>query len=298
MQLYAKESKNALVFAGRASKHTDYICVECSQHVRLRSGIHRQPHFYHLRPNASCNQHGKSMTHLMVQCHLQTLLPPHEAQLECRFASISRVADVAWHSRKIIFEIQCSQITAAEISARNDDYVSLGFQVIWILHDNRFNQWRISAAEHTLRDRPHYFTNINSEGKGIIYEQLSIAVRGVRKERSIKLPVDLSVIQETLHLPDSSLYALPKMVLRKIESYPLNFGGDTVHHCMEHVKEGAPLSEYLQSLAEMEFRWQDAIERQSLSSMPLGSFIILVCKRLIVEPYCAVLRLLLEKACR
>jgi competence protein CoiA len=298
MQLYAKESKNTLIFAGQAVKHKDYTCVECSQCVRLRSGLHRQPHFYHLRPNASCTQHGKSMTHLMLQCHLQKLLPHDDIQLECRFAAIGRIADVAWHSQKIIFEIQCSPITAEEINARNSDYASLGFQVIWILHDNRFNQWRISAAEHALTDQPHYFTNMDSKGKGIIYEQLSIAIHGIRKERSIKLPVNLAALQQTSGIPDDNLSSLPKMVLKKIGSSPMNFAGDTVHHCLEHIKKGAPLTEYLQNLVNMELRWQDAFATQNLSSMPLASFIILLCKRVIVDPYRALIRLLLEKACR
>jgi competence protein CoiA len=299
MQLYAKESQNSLIFATKALKHVDYTCIECSQTVRLRSGIHRQPHFYHLRPNESCNQHGKSMTHLMLQCHLQTLLPINEAQLECRFASINRIADVAWHAKKIIFEIQCSPITATEVLARNADYLSLGFQVIWILHDSRFNQWRMSAAEHALEEHPYYFTNMNSEGKGIIYEQLAINHQGIRKERAIQQLVNLASPQEPWNISidlDSTL--IPKMALKRIQPYQIYFEGDAAHHCIKHFTEENSLTPYLESLNEIELRWLHLFDTETLSSMPLTNFLKLFCKRLLIEPYCAVMRLLLEKACK
>lgn len=299
MQLYARESKDNLIYAGRAFKHIDYACIECSQPVRLRSGTHRQAHFYHLRPNASCNQHGKSMTHLMLQCHLKKLLPPNEADLEYRFTSIGRIADVAWHKQKLIFEVQCSPISPEEIAARNQDYASLGFRVIWILHDNRFNQWRISAAEYALAEWIHFYTDMNSEGRGLIYEQLYVAYNGIRKERAPKLPINVSVIQST---PDISAThfekALPKIALKKIYASPLHFEGDTVYHCIKYFTQDSSLTEYLKSLSEMESRWESALIPKSLSSMSLGSFIKLVWRRLIVEPYSAVLRLLLERACR
>ncbi len=105
MQLCALDSKNALIFADKAQKQTDYICSKCDQKVRLRSGMHRHAHFFHITPNRSCRLNGKGMEHIMVQRHLIELLPEGEAELECRFSEIGRIGDVAWHSAKLIFEI-------------------------------------------------------------------------------------------------------------------------------------------------------------------------------------------------
>ena len=51
-----------------------------------------------------------------------------------------------------MFEIQCSPITAREIEERNSDYQSLGYQVIWILHDSLYNKGRLTAAEYFLQE--------------------------------------------------------------------------------------------------------------------------------------------------
>ena len=39
MQLYALNRNQQIISADSADKHTDYICLECKEIVRLRSGI-------------------------------------------------------------------------------------------------------------------------------------------------------------------------------------------------------------------------------------------------------------------
>ena len=79
---------------------------------------------------------GKGLVHLSVQNRILEMLPPNEADMEVRFDTIGRIADVAWTSQKIVFEVQCATITAEEVMERNPSYASVGYDVVWILHSN------------------------------------------------------------------------------------------------------------------------------------------------------------------
>ena len=192
MQLYAHDSRDSLVFSCNAEKHINYFCLECRSIVRVREGVYRQPHFYHLKLTHQCSQNAKSLTHIRLQIYLKELMPDEDVYLEHRFLEIKRIADVAWHSKKIIFEIQCSPLSKEEMQARTKDYYSLGYEVVFILHDKRFNQRRLSAVEMGLLDQTHYYTNMNQAGNGMIYDQWQFIERGQRKSSLPPLPVDLS----------------------------------------------------------------------------------------------------------
>ena len=90
-----------------------------------------------------------SSSHLAIQKVLSKSLPG--SRLEHRFPSIGRVADVVYFPKKIIFEVQCSPISLKEVQKRNRDYLSLGFTVIWILHDRHYNKKTLSLAERACR---------------------------------------------------------------------------------------------------------------------------------------------------
>jgi len=192
MQLYACDSNNRLTTADSAQKGVDYRCPECAGVVRVRKGSHKQPHFFHLTHNRNCRQSGKSAVHLAIQNHLLNILPKGEVSLECRFPEKGRIADVVWMPKRLIFEVQCSPISAEEVASRNSDYSQLGFQVVWLFHDFRFNSWRVTAAENSLWNRPFYYTNMNAKGEGIIYDQTCKIHQGVRRKRSQKSRVDLT----------------------------------------------------------------------------------------------------------
>lgn len=217
MQLRAYDKQQIVVFAHDAKKHRDYYCLECRGIMRLRSGIHRQKHFYHHCPSKNCRQSGKSMEHLQNQLHIKQLLG-EECVLEYPFPTIGRIADCLWTTQKIVFEIQCSPITEKEIAARNRDYASLGYTVIWLLHDSRFNQNRICAAELWLRNHPHYFTNIDAEGKGHIYDQVDTVSKGKRSIILNNTPVSISepvsLIKENLPLPLKRRYIAWKIAFK------------------------------------------------------------------------------------
>lgn len=294
MQLCALDLNDDLIFAHQARKHQNYFCLECRSSVRLRKGGHRQPHYYHTSPNRECRQHGKGMAHLLVQYFIKQSLPEGEASIECRFPSINRIADVAWLSKKIIFEVQYSPISAKEVLSRNSDYSSLGYQVVWILFDGRYNQRHITPAEDMLKDTPHYFTNMNASGEGIIYDQFSLVDRGRRIESLPDLKIDIRsseviIIEEITQIKNK----IPKLFWRRIETWSFYFYGDCIHNCLQNA----------QSSMTTPTLFHDALTRviashQILSSQSSSTFIHEFFKHWIIVPYRAILRLLIERACR
>lgn len=277
MQLRANDENDQVVFAHQADKGQDYFCMECKGALRLRGGIHRQKHFYHLQPPRECRQNGKSMEHLQVQCKVKELLGG-DCALELPFPSIGRIADCVWMSKKVVFEVQCSPITQEEVSRRNADYASVGYRTVWLLHDIRFNQLRLSAAELWLRGHPHYFTNIDAAGDGGIYDQYDLAERG-RRQR----------ILEPSFINLKELYVdvghdLPDPLRRRHENWLLGFGGDWVRRAADE-ETRCCLSEV--------FR----VEALPMHGV-LKSTLAWLWENLVVLPYRIVFAFLLERACR
>lgn len=221
MQLLAKDREKKIIHADQASKNINYKCLECDSSVRLRGGLHRRKHFYHILPNRVCLLSGKSLIHLQTQCHIQNLLPAGEAFLERRFDSINRIADVCWEKEKIIFEVQCSSITAEEVKARNRDYKTLGYQVVWILHDLRYNSTRLTEIEIFLLESPHYYANIDAEGKGNVYDQISWLESSFKRKKGERVFVNLSIFHKIV---DSKI-GIRSLKLRE-NKWSIYFKGD------------------------------------------------------------------------
>ena len=280
MQLHALTEKQVIIAANKASKRCDYFCLECAGLVRLRGGLHRQNHFFHIQPTTSCKLNGKGMRHLQVQIALQRAFPEGIILLEKRFPQIGRIADAVWEERKIIFEVQCSSITPEEIKARNEDYQFLGYQVIWILHEALYNKFRATAAEYFLENLPHYFTNIDREGSGIIYDQYSILLKGIRLARLEKRSIDIAEIRTQNSL--KSIF--PENLRKRLTSYPYYFAGDVVDRSL---KDAA----YLEKIMNLEK------ENSMLAISPTFSF-SQVLEKTIFRPYRILFRYLLECACR
>lgn len=178
MQLYAFEKNDLYINAARAIPGRNYICPECAGILRVRGGLRIQRHFYHYSPGQFCYQSGKGEVHLRVQHRLLNALPVGEAKMEVRFPEIGRIADVAWEKERIIFEVQCAQMSPEEAWARTYDYAALGWQVVWILHDGRYLQNVQSALESGLLTIPHYYTNIDRWGRGMVYDRLNVWEEG------------------------------------------------------------------------------------------------------------------------
>lgn len=233
MQVYAFDETTPLL-AAQAYKGKNYYCPQCQGVVRLRKGDQRQPHFFHLKLTSSCRLAQKGLPHLQLQFFIKNLFT--FAEMEVQFPSIGRIADVADMESKIIFEIQYSPMSLEEARGRCADYESLGFRIVWILHDDTFNQKTLSPAEKFLRTRTCYFSNMDGSGKGILYDQHE-EIRGRwRRVKSSPLPIDLNALQPvekialkhrigwTLYCPgdliDLSLqgkFALPKRSLKPLQ---------------------------------------------------------------------------------
>ena len=294
MQLYALDEQNQPVFANHAHKQKDYSCVECGSAVRLRGGLHRQNHFYHVMSDRACVLNGKSMEHLQVQCFLQGQLPPDEGLLEHRFPSIGRIADVLWKSAGIVFEIQCSPISAEEVRCRNRDYASLGLRVVWILHDARYNQWRVTAAELLLQAHPHYYTNIDAAGKGEFYDQLCVIRQGIRVNALPPLSINMPILYQLKLTERQPLKALevPKILRRRLEAWPLCFEGDLLHLYV-HSPDSAEMQAYLARILALEAE-EASPERGRGWKMRIAT----AWRLFVVRPYRHLFQLLLERACK
>lgn len=223
MQLVAYNPQKNVILAEQAVKGTNYQCIECGGVVRRRGGMHRRDHFFHVHPSADCRSSGKSMVHLQVQMAIQQQIPRGEAVLEKKFDEIQRIADVCWIQENLVFEVQCSPISPQEILERNRDYRSVGYEVVWILHDARFNKRKISAAEHVLESSVHYYTNIDIDGVGWVYDQLSKASKGTRVKKGE--PVGVFLSQPRLQFPIPCDYQLLK---KRIHYWSYYFSGDIV----------------------------------------------------------------------
>ncbi len=232
MQLYALD-RTIPIAAGKAERGIDYLCRECGATVRLRGGPSRQTHFYHLFLTKNCRQHQKSLEHIQLQLKLFELIGP-DAQIECPFPNVQRIADVAWHSKKIVFEIQRSPIPLEEAQSRNSDYQTAGYHVVWILHDKQFNKTTLSASECHLRTTPCYFTNIDKKGNGIVYDQFEV-VKGSRrlfKGPPLKITPTKILLVPSIAAPD---IALPQLLLDRLDKWKCYAGGDLLHRIL---KEG------------------------------------------------------------
>lgn len=239
MQLFALDNGQPLL-ASHAEKQKNYLCPECQAPVRLRRGSERQPHFFHLSSHPHCHQHQKSYTHIQIQ--LKLLSQISEARLEVPFKEISRIADVAWEKRKIVFEIQCSPISFEEAEGRTADYARLGYQVVWILHDRRFNHRKVSTAEHFLRDRGAYFTNLSPNGLGHIYDQFDACLQGQRIVRSRSIPVDLAQPLSKNDLPRHK--EMPDILSKRLAIGGHYFQGDL----LARFDPSAPLTQWMRQM--------------------------------------------------
>lgn len=179
MQRRAFSSDGALVDADDALHHIDYLCPECRGVVRLRRGEERVAHFFHKNEGVSCRLRLKDGLHESVQQWLVEQLGESSCSQECHFPSISRVADVAFHPKKVVFEVQVSPMRPEEAVARTLDYWSLGWHVIWILHAQTFGFYAASSFEQALLPIPHYFTTIGFR-EGRLWDEIS-AVRRRRR---------------------------------------------------------------------------------------------------------------------
>lgn len=287
MQLFALDENGNPIAASAALKQCNYSCMECRSVVRLRSGLHRRKHFYHTNAISSCRLNGKSLTHLQIQCRIQNLFPKEDCTMERSFPEIHRIADVVWEPKKIIFEIQCSPITRGEVLQRNKDYGSLGYTVVWILHDKQFNRWRVSGAELALMHSPFYYTNVNQEGEGMIYDQLSIIIKGIRRTSLGPMPILLHRPFKITLSEQHPNFKLPAVLKHRMQTWPIAFEKDIVDACR---KEGC--KDFLAAALQEEKRLLPCLHATKFDRLKN------IFRMLFYQPYRIIFQILLEKASR
>ena len=273
MQLFALDGSGRVVLADQARRQKNYYCRECRQAVRLRHGPHKRAHFFHIEPLRICSQHGKTLEHLLVQTKIKEILG-ESCALERRFDQIGRIADVCWEKEKIIFEVQCSAISVREIQARGADYQALGYRVVWILHDNYYGQPSLRSAEAYLHGRHCYFTNMDKQGEGGIYDRCSWVFQGKRVFIGPRLPVDIASPVPIPLLTGN----LPYVIKARLKLTTTCFGGDLFHADPGLFEEALHLEKRQQKqfwILQMQQHW----------------------RYYVLRPYEAVLRCLLEKYC-
>ncbi|PCI77182.1 hypothetical protein COB21_03345 [Candidatus Aerophobetes bacterium] len=111
------------------------------------------------------SRHKQLQKGLFLNIHCTSL------KLEKRFASIHRIADLAWEEKKIVFEIQCSFIEKTEVVRRVKDYASIGYSVIWLLDDNCFGKRYQNHAEALMQDLGAKYITL-SKHSVLVYDQV------------------------------------------------------------------------------------------------------------------------------
>ncbi|MBM7705224.1 competence CoiA-like predicted nuclease [Chryseomicrobium aureum] len=116
----------------------EYYCPECEQRLTLKRGSVKVAHFAHdvSCTNSAASQRetqnhltGKSLIYSALRTHF------HDVHLEFYIPTIVQRADVCLQSPiPMIFEFQCSKISAEQLQLRTAGYLSLGYQCRWILH--------------------------------------------------------------------------------------------------------------------------------------------------------------------
>ncbi|MCC6127741.1 MAG: hypothetical protein IT584_00865 [Chlamydiae bacterium] len=225
MALYALYFED-LISANDAPDQGNFYCLECRGPLRIRERRQRR-HFYHIKTSPNCRLYSKSEEHLVLQSYIQALFPLSEILLERPFLSIRRIADACWEKGKTVFEVQCSPISEQEVQNRVRDYESLGYSLVWLLSDQRFNQPTLQAAEKFLREGICYFDRYQKTKKPFFYDQFEILKNNKRLKKSAPLPIDLTRPQKNPKLPEN----IPQQISNRAQKR-LFFEGDLVYNAL------------------------------------------------------------------
>lgn len=124
------------------NRSADYRCPECKQSVILKKGEYKVPHFAHKISDGCTYGEGMTEAHLTAQKEIFTILRGAGYKCEVEYKFKGRRADVyaEVNEKKIVFEIQHSNISPEEILARNQFYSKEGCSVIWVLTDDFYGR--------------------------------------------------------------------------------------------------------------------------------------------------------------
>ncbi len=106
---------------------------------------------------------GKSTLHRDMQHFLKNAYGEKELFLEQKFPSINRTADVVLMEEKRVIEIQTSLIGIPQMLRRTEDYKSIGFEVLWLLHDRVFLSKPTPLVTRFFSSQKAYFFSFHDE---------------------------------------------------------------------------------------------------------------------------------------
>jgi hypothetical protein len=211
---FAFNSQGLILSISRAQKGEAYTCIECKK-ILIPKLKAKTPHFAHAKEGACRRGASVSRAHLSTQRFIQQKFPRGTCFLEHPFPKIGRIADVYIPSKKWVFEIQCSPMKSVELERRTEDYAQLGIRVIWILHTQRYTPERPNSLQKSLQHLPHYFSSIEKEGVGNIFDY--------HPSTFLRLPVNLALCKIRRVAPFFPKHPLEELRRKK---WGLSFQGD------------------------------------------------------------------------
>src|SRR5262249_49540226 len=143
-----------------------------------------------------------------------------------------------------------------------------------------------SAAEIFLEEYPHYFTNMNAEGKGIFYDQYQIIHEGIRQVAMDSLPVKLTCRKE-LNPRNLDKLNMPKIILQRLRWGTSYFEDDLLDLAFKN-----EMNNYIRKALLYETAFNLKQKKESPSPFIKGIF-----WRFIIRPYIVFFKIVLEKCC-
>lgn len=166
----------------------------------------------------------KSFYHIQTQNFLCHFFSKEQILLEAPFPEIKRRADCLLPEKKIVFEVQCSPISMQELSTRNANYAKAGYLTIWILHEKLlYSTKKMSFLLRSLVPFPHYFSCVDTHGKGMIYDRIFKLKQGALVPVSPKFSLFPSF--RNLKAPLFSPSLGPYITVRS-QKWPVRLSGD------------------------------------------------------------------------
>lgn len=254
MQLYALGGgKRLLADHAKIKKH--YRCPECLNLLELK--LKDFPHFIHLKDHSICLQHLKSLAHLQILWLLNAQFPKNALILEELIPDLGIAADALWADKKIAFQILCKKIPLQNILKISQGLQSLGWTIVWILHDKCFNQKKLCPLEQFLKKSICYYT----DGKNSFYDQFEICLGDKRLFRGRQIKVDLKNFYSFGKLKET---LLPTQLLFRLHHTQYYFEGDLMERTL---RESPPV-----------FSWKEMKELEQEVLLKKSSFVEMILK--------------------
>lgn len=170
--------------------------------------------------------------HPLDQASIKKILLSHfekeKVVLDRSFPEIQQTADIAWESKKIIFQILCKSRNVLKIQEMTSEFQKTGWIIVWILPDTILSKKVASQEEILLRKGSSYF--IDQEGQ--IYDQFTLFHKGCRTLTGPFFPVTLS--SPVSLSPSFPRGGLPKILQTRLGSSLVYFRGDIVDRALNH----------------------------------------------------------------